>query len=216
MAENQSDNFVYEPSRHKILMEEYSKLSTDIEYIEWGKRAQVVAEYMGEAIAKVNMAIGFEKNRLEKERDKNARRNIERGLMQYESFSKVVQKQLNDLIKVMGSLPTGPVKPIVKEMNKSKMPTPDSPYVKIFVRKSGDVILDGNTTSIEVLKNVLMALAQRNGVVLYSRESPEDSEPPAIAKAIINLVIENRLPIRMCKNSDFAEAIEPDGKLRMS
>ncbi|MGC1376629.1 MAG: hypothetical protein WA821_10405 [Anaerolineales bacterium] len=216
MAENQSNNFVYESSRHKILMEEYSKLSTDIEYIEWGKRAQVIAEYMGEAIAKVNMAIGFEKNRLEKERDKNARRNIERGLMQYESFSKVVQKQLNDLIKVMDSLPTGPVKPIVKEMDKSRMPTPDSPYVKIFVRKSGDVILDGNTTSMEVLKNVLMALAQRNGVVLYSRESPEDSEPPAIAKTIISLVIENRLPIRMCKNSDFAEAIEPNGKLRMS
>ena len=174
MANNQSNNYVYESSRHKILMEEYSKLSTDNEYIEWGKRAQVVAAYMDDAISKVNMAIGFEKRKLEKESDKNARRNIEMGLMQYESFSKVVQKQLRDLIKVMDNLRTGSVKPIVKEIDKSKMPTPDLPYVKIFVRKSGDVLLDGNITSIEFLKNLLMDLVQKKGVVLYAREPSDE------------------------------------------
>jgi hypothetical protein len=215
MTDNQSNNYVYESSRHKILMDEYSKLSADNEYIEWGKQAQVIAAYMDEAISKVNMAIGFEKRRLEKESDKNARRNIEIGLMQYESFSKVVQKQLNDLIKVMDDLPTGSVKPFIKEVDKSKIPTPDSPYVKIFVKKSGDVILDGNSTNIDVLKNVLIDLVQKKGVVLYAREPSPESEIPAIAKTVIALVIENKLAIRLCQESDFSDAVDSNGKLRM-
>ena len=216
MATNQSNNYVYESSRHKILMEDYAKLSTDNDYIEWGKRAQVVAAYMDEALSKVKLALSYEKRRLEKESDKNARRNIEMGLMQYESFGQIVQKQLNDLIKVMDNLPTGSVKPIVKEVDKSKMPTPDSPYLKIFVKKSGEVFLDGNIANMDVLSNILKELSQENGVVLYAREPSTDSEAPAATiKSILDLVAQNRLPIRLCQESDFSDAVDSNGKLRV-
>ena len=215
MEEKKSNNFVYESSRHKILMEEYSKLSTDNEYIDWGKRAQTVATYMHDAISKVNKIIFFEKTNLEKERDTTQRRNIEMGLMQYEGFVKILRTQLDNLIKVMDDLPTGSVKPVFKEIDKSKTPTPDSPYVKVFVSGSGEVMFDGKITSIDALKDAFVALAQRNGVVLYSREAP-DSELPEIAKIVINLVASNRLPIRLCTNKDFSDAIDSNGKLRIN
>lgn len=215
MATNQSNFFVYESSRHAILIRDYAKLSTFDEYIEWGKRAQDVAAYMDEALSKVKMAISYEKRRLEKENDINARRNIEMGLMQYESFGQIVQKQLDDLIRLMENLPTGSIKPIVKEVDKSKIFTSDSPYLKIFVKKTGDVFLDGNITNMDVLSNALKDLVQKNGVVLYGRESSKDSEAPAIIKTVLDLVIQNRLPIRLCQESDFSDAIDANGKLRV-
>lgn len=215
MAEKQSNNFVYESSLHKILMEEYSRLSTDNEYIDWGKKAQMVAAHMSDALSRVSMAMAFEKRRLEKDCDPNVQTKIKMGLMQYEGFRQIVQTQLDDLIKVMGNLPTGSVKPIVKEMDKSKIPTANSPYVKVFVRKSGEIILNGELISIDALNNELASLAQQNGVVLYTRESPEEPEPPAIAKSVIDLVIKNHLPIRLCMYDDFSDAVDADGKLRI-
>jgi hypothetical protein len=215
MAEKQANNFVYESSRHKILMEEYSKLSTDNEYIDWGKKAQTIAAYMNNALLKVNTAITLEKSRLEKESDRKKQSGIKMGLMQYEGFSQILRTQLDKLIKIMDALPTGSVKPILNEIDPSKIPTPDSPYAKVFVGNSGEVTLDGKITSIEVLKNTFMNLAQRKGVVLYSRETP-DAEPPSIARTVINLVVENRLTIRMCKNMDFSDAVDSNGKLRIN
>jgi hypothetical protein len=37
----------------------------------------------------------------------------------------------------------------VSNIDKSKMPTADSPYVKVFVSKSGEITLDGTPTDLE-------------------------------------------------------------------
>lgn len=215
MAEQESNNFVYESSRYKNLMEEYSKLSTDQDYRNWGIKAQTVAAYMHDAISKVTDVIAWEKNRLEQERDNNQQRNIKMSLMQYESFNQILLSQFDKLIQVMDKLPTGSLKPIIPEADKSKMPTPDSPYLKVFVSQIGVILLNGKVTDIEVLKNSLITLAQQNGVVLYAREASE-SEPPTIVQTVINLVMENRLPIRLCRNDDFSDALDSNGKLRIT
>ena len=41
------------------------------------------------------------------------------------------------------------------------------------------------------------------------------AEIPAIAKTVIDLVIANRLPIRLCQESDFSDAVDSNGKLRV-
>ena len=213
MTEN---HYVYQSSRYGTLMREYSTLSGDNAYIEWGKKAQEVVAYMQDAISKVSMSIAYEKRRLEKESDSNARVRIEMGLSQYESFRKIVQQQINNLIEVMDNLPTGSVKPIVKEIDKSQMITADTPYVKIFVRKSGDIILDNQTVSLENLSDALRDFVSKKGLVLYAREPSSDAEAPMeIVKAVLGAVMQNRLSIKLCDESGFSDAIDSSGKLRV-
>lgn len=99
-------------------------------------------------------------------------------------------------------------------MDKSKIPTPDTPYIKVYISKSGEITLDDKATTLEDVGVAFAALAQKNGVVLYTRESPED-EPHPIAKEVTDLVIQNRLPIQMCRNRDCSDALESNGKLRI-
>ena len=207
--------FVYETSRHKALMDEYAHLSTPEHYLDWGKKAPAVAAYMSATISRVRMGIVQEKARLNQESDKRQKRGIEMALMQLENFQKILEKQLDHLIKAMDNLPTGSVKSVFEELIKPKLPTPDSPYVKILVTKSGEVVLDGNVTSIDALKVRLTALVRQNGSVLYSREAPANGAPPDVVKTVIDLVIGNRLPIQICQKTDFSDAVAPDGKLRI-
>ena len=83
-------------------------------------------------------------------------------------------------------------------IDKTRMPTADSPYVKVYVTKSGEIILDGKTATIDELEASLAALAERHGVVLYTREAPEEKEPHPTARKVLDVVVKNRLPIRLC------------------
>ena len=98
-------------------------------------------------------------------------------------------------------------------VDKSKIPTANTPYVKIYVTKSGEITVDDKPATLDEVKSALAALAQKNGVVLYTREAPEEFEPHPNGNKVIELVIENRLPVRLCRNKDFSDAIGPDGKL---
>jgi biopolymer transport protein ExbD len=93
---------------------------------------------------------------------------------------------------------------------------PDSPYVKIYVRKSGEILLDGKLIKIEDVEKALKSLSQKNGVVLYSRDNPEEFTPHPNAKKVFDLIIKNRLPFQMCINADFSDAIDANGKLIMN
>jgi hypothetical protein len=93
------------------------------------------------------------------------------------------------------------------------LPSPDSPYVKIWVSKAGIVEVDGKPAELPAIGPVLATLAQKKGVVLYGRESAAESPHPN-AMQVINLVTANRLPIRMCTQPDFRDAIGPDGRLK--
>jgi hypothetical protein len=100
------------------------------------------------------------------------------------------------------------------DIDKSKLPTADSPYVKVFVAKSGEITLDGKAASIDELKAAFASLAQKKGVVLYAREAPEEQEPHPNAMQVITLVTENRLPVRLCRTSDCSDALDANGKLK--
>jgi hypothetical protein len=54
-----------------------------------------------------------------------------------------------------------------------KVLTNDSSYVKVFVSKSGEITLDGKVASLDEVGTAFASLAQKKGVVLYARESPE-------------------------------------------
>ena len=96
-----------------------------------------------------------------------------------------------------------------------KMRTADTPYAKVYLSKSGQVTLDGKNVTLEELDRALEALAQKHGVVLYSREAPQEAQPHPIFKNILDIVAKNELPIRLCVNSDCSDALTADGKLRI-
>ena len=98
-------------------------------------------------------------------------------------------------------------------VDKSKLPTANTPYIKIYVAKSGEITLDDKPATLDEVKSALAALAQKSGVVLYTRESPEEFEPHPNGNKIVEMIVENRLPVRLCRNKDFSDAIGPDGKL---
>jgi biopolymer transport protein ExbD len=100
-------------------------------------------------------------------------------------------------------------------IDKSRLPNPDSPYVKVFVSKSGEITLDGKLASMDEVRAAFASLAQKRGVVLYAREAPEEEKPHPNAMQVISLVTQNRLPVRLCVNKDCSDALDANGKLKM-
>lgn len=216
MAQGKSTTFTYETARYKALMEEYAKLSSRDEFAEWGKKAPAVGAYMNQTLTRVALAIRLERARADQEKDKRQKQGIEMALMQLQSFHQIVQKQLDDLIKVMDKLPSGSVRAEYENLIKPWSPKPDTPYIRIRVSRSGEVAVNDTPTDLMSLQEALGKLAQIGGLVLYSREISKGDEVPAIAEQIMQLVINNRLPIRLCEQADFSDAIDEDGKLRVS
>lgn len=103
----------------------------------------------------------------------------------------------------------------ISNIDKSKLPSPDSPYVKVFVSKSGEVTLDGEPVNIDEVGGAFNSLAQTKGVILYSRESPEDAEPHPNAMRVVEQITKNRLPVRLCKNKDCSDALDANGRLKV-
>jgi hypothetical protein len=95
------------------------------------------------------------------------------------------------------------------------MPAAESPYAKVYVTKSGEIILDGKPVKIDELDPALAVLAEKHGVVLYAREAPEEKQPHPVVKTVVDTVIKNHLPIRFCVKSDCSDALTVDGKLRI-
>jgi hypothetical protein len=85
-----------------------------------------------------------------------------------------------------------------------------APYVKIWIAQNGAVQLDGKPAE---LSGVEDALAKKPGVVLYGREGAQ-GEPHVNALKVIQMVVDNKLPIRMSTKPDFSDVIGPDGKLK--
>jgi len=92
-------------------------------------------------------------------------------------------------------------------------PSPDTPYVKIWVSRAGTVELDGKAVELNIVESTLATLAKQNGVVIYGRDAPAEDPHPNGMK-VIQVVIANSLPIRMSTKPDFSDAVEADGKLK--
>jgi hypothetical protein len=83
---------------------------------------------------------------------------------------------------------------------------PDAPSLKVWVSNAGVVELDGKPIGLEALAPILADLGKRKGVVLYGRDNPQGGPPPNGMK-VIQMVIDNKLAIRMSLKRDFSDIV---------
>ena len=216
MAQEQPTVLKYEASRYKVLMDEYAKLSLRDEFAEWGKKAPATAAYMYQTLEKVGSVIKLEKIRAGQEKDQKQKQGLQMALSQLQIFSQILQKQLGDLINVMEKLPSGSVRAEFEKLIQPWSPKADTPFVRILIRKSGEIFLNDAPVDLAAVQIALAELAKVDGLVLYSREDSGNDEFPALAKQIMQIVISQRLPIRLCERADFSDILDENGKLRLS
>jgi ABC-type sugar transport system substrate-binding protein len=72
---------------------------------------------------------------------------------------------------------------------------------RVRVTQAGVVYLDGKEASMESLKKAFAELKAVNGAVYYYRENPQ-GEAPEQATAVMNALIEAKLPVRLMEK-DF-------------
>ena len=85
------------------------------------------------------------------------------------------------------------------------------PIAKISVLSSGNLLLDGKSTTLVALDSALATIKASNGVVWYYRENAA-AEPPPVSSKVIELVIKHRLPVSMSTKPDFSDAVGADGR----
>ena len=83
---------------------------------------------------------------------------------------------------------------------------------RIRVTRAGVIWCDEARTTLEALRTRLAEVRAGSGVVWYHREAGA-AEPPPEAMAVIQMVIEHRLPISMSTKPDFSDVVRPDGSV---
>jgi hypothetical protein len=84
------------------------------------------------------------------------------------------------------------------------------PIVKVRVYSGGRMTLDDTPISIEGLTAVFVDLKEKGGSVWYYGNRGE-SEPHPNAMAVVQAVIEARLPISFSSEEDFSNVVLPEG-----
>jgi len=82
--------------------------------------------------------------------------------------------------------------------------------LKISVLSSGAILADGKSTDLLQLEQVLRAATESKSVVWYYREAAV-GEPPPTARAILDLIIQNKLPISLSSKPDFSDWVDAKG-----
>jgi hypothetical protein len=95
------------------------------------------------------------------------------------------------------------------------LPTASTPFVRVVLTKAGVLAVDGKEASLPEVAAVLDGLASKKGIILYARETPAEAEPPPAAAALMELVVQKKLPLRVCRSADFSDDVGPDGKLKI-
>jgi len=85
------------------------------------------------------------------------------------------------------------------------------PRVEVKVFQSGRFLVNEREMAIDKLDNLLAKMKTKNGEVWYYRESGQQ-EPPAIAMQILQIVVNQQLPITMSSKPDFSDFIDENGK----
>jgi biopolymer transport protein ExbD len=78
---------------------------------------------------------------------------------------------------------------------------------KIKVSALGDITFDGQPVTLEQLGTKLGQLKQLGGEVWYHRERPSE-EPHPNAMKVMELVADNKLPIKLSAKSDFSDSVD--------
>jgi hypothetical protein len=96
-------------------------------------------------------------------------------------------------------------------LHAADMKTHKNPVLRIRVLTSGKVLLNGKEGNLPDVKRALEKARSEKTVVWYYRESNK-GEPPQQAMEVIQLVIENKLPISMSSKPDFSDYIDDKGQ----
>src|SRR3954468_22431905 len=68
---------------------------------------------------------------------------------------------------------------------------------KVKVLRDGSIYLNGAATTLEALDKALSELPKKQSAVWYYREDPANPKPPPQAEAVIQKIIEHRLPVKL-------------------
>jgi hypothetical protein len=92
-------------------------------------------------------------------------------------------------------------------------PVGDSGRVaRIRVSGAGEIWCNDTRATLESLRGTLAELRAGNGIVWYHRE-PGTSDPSPEAMAVVQLVIEHRVPISLSTKPDFSDMVRSDGSV---
>jgi len=89
-------------------------------------------------------------------------------------------------------------------------PSATGPVLKVSVLASGSLLLDGAATDLDRLAAALETAKSQNGTVFYYREAAA-ATPPVEAKAVLDLVVKNQLPISLSSKPDFSDYVDGKG-----
>lgn len=84
------------------------------------------------------------------------------------------------------------------------------PVLKVSVLSSGAILLDGHAIELERLAEALQDAKRNDGAVYYYRQAAAGN-PPLQAMSVLNLVIQNKLPISLSSRPDFSDYVDAKG-----
>jgi hypothetical protein len=82
--------------------------------------------------------------------------------------------------------------------------------IKVKVTAGGEITADGQPITSEQLAAKFADLKKAGGLVWYHRENPA-GEPHPNAMKVIELVAENKLPVKLSAKPDFSDAVDDKG-----
>jgi hypothetical protein len=82
--------------------------------------------------------------------------------------------------------------------------------LKISVLSTNEVLLNGKPVGPAELSAALATAAKEKGTVWYYRENPA-GEPPPASTQVMQMVIDNKLPLSLSTKSDFSDYVDENG-----
>ncbi len=90
------------------------------------------------------------------------------------------------------------------------MATNAPPRAEVKVHANGEVFLDDEPATLDILDRRFAELVSAKGEVWYYREAGQE-EPPPIVMDVLELVFKHGLPISMSSKPDFSDTIDDQG-----
>jgi hypothetical protein len=84
----------------------------------------------------------------------------------------------------------------------------------VAVTKTREIFADGTKIGLPELKLAFAKLSAEHGVVIYYREDSSAAEPHPNAMAVVQAIVEARLPVSLSTTPDFSTVVLPDGTVK--
>jgi len=90
---------------------------------------------------------------------------------------------------------------------------PGTPVARVSVLSSGELLLNGQSTTLVELDAKFQQLKSKGGTVWYYRQDAQ-AEPSAEAMSVVKLVVKYALPISMSTQPNFSDYVDNQGHAR--